>query len=216
MFTALMLLSGLFWTATYVGIIRRGFLDRSPGMPLAALAANLSWEFLFAFVQPHGPVQRTVNATWFVLDLVILFQALRYGPRELDLSRGLFLGAVALAMGLAFLAVLLISREFHDPDGAYAAFGQNLMMSVLFLGMVQQRRSLRGQSLGIAVGKMLGTGFASLAFFLYAELSRRSVLLPFLYVAILITDLIYVAVVWRLAGPGETRQPTAKIRWRTA
>jgi hypothetical protein len=214
MFTALLLLSGLFWSLTYVLIIARGFRDRSHGMPLAALAANLSWEFLFAFVLPHGPVQRTVNMIWFALDLVLLFQLLHYGPRELGLSSRWFFAAVALALGMAFLAVLFISREFHDPDGAYAAFGQNLMMSLLFLGMLQQRRSLRGQSLGIAVSKMLGTGFASLAFFLYAELSRRSVLLPFLYAAILVTDLIYLAAVWRLARASGTSEVSEMLDWR--
>ena len=53
MFDALMLGSGIFWTLTYVPIIWRGFLDQTYGMPLAALCANLSWEFIFSFVHPH-------------------------------------------------------------------------------------------------------------------------------------------------------------------
>jgi len=39
--------SGLFWTLTYLIIIRRGFIDKSYGMPLAALSANISWEAIF-------------------------------------------------------------------------------------------------------------------------------------------------------------------------
>jgi hypothetical protein len=80
MFDTLMLGSGAFWTLTYLLIIRRGFLDRTYGMPLVALCANISWEFIFSFLYPHGPVQRPVNIVWFSLDLIILFQMLRYGP----------------------------------------------------------------------------------------------------------------------------------------
>ena len=69
MFDALMLGSGAFWALAYVLIIRRGFLDATYGMPLVALCANVSWEFIFSFVHPHGPVQRPVNIVWFLLDL---------------------------------------------------------------------------------------------------------------------------------------------------
>jgi len=37
MFTLLMLGSGIFWTTTYMLIIRRSFLDHTYGMPLVAL-----------------------------------------------------------------------------------------------------------------------------------------------------------------------------------
>ncbi len=61
MFLLLMLGSGLFWTATYILIIRRSILDRTYGMPLAALCANISWEFIFSFILPSASIQRIVN-----------------------------------------------------------------------------------------------------------------------------------------------------------
>jgi hypothetical protein len=70
MFDILLVGSGILWTVTYLLIIRRGFLDHTYGMPLVALCANLSWEFIFSFVFPHGPVQRPVNVVWFSLDLI--------------------------------------------------------------------------------------------------------------------------------------------------
>ena len=82
--------------------------------------------------------------------------------------------------------MLLISAEFNDWGGVYAAFGQNLMMSVLFITMLYRRRSLRGQSRGIALCKLLGTALASLAFSRYTAISQRSVLLPFLYLTLLV------------------------------
>ena len=80
------------------------------------------------------------------------------------------------------------------------AFGQNLMMSVLFISMLYQRQSLRGQSIWIAISKMLGTGCASLACFFYAEISQSSILMPFLYIAIFIYDLIYLVAVGSISN----------------
>jgi hypothetical protein len=201
MFDILLVGSGVLWTITYLLIIRRGFLDRTYGMPLVALCANLSWEFIFSFLFPHGPLQRPVNVVWFSLDLIILYQLLRYGPREFArLSKKLFYAIVALGLCMAFLAVLFITLEFEDFDGAYSAFAQNLMMSVLFIAMLYSRGSLRGQSLSIALGKTGGTTLASAAFLFFSVGYEGSVLLPFLYGSILLFDLLYVAMVFYYAA----------------
>jgi hypothetical protein len=193
-FDAILVGSGVLWTLAYLLIIRQGFLDRTYGMPLAALCANLSWEFIFAFVYPHDLPQRAVNVVWFSFDLVILAQLLLYGPREFaGLSRRLFYASVALALVTAFGAVLTITLQFEDFDGAYSAFGQNLMMSVLFVAMLYYRGSLRGQSVSIAALKMGGTALASVAFYFFNPDYAGSVLLPFLYVAILVFDGVYLA-----------------------
>ena len=192
MFISLMLGSGVLWSLTYLLIIWQGFRDQTYGMPLVALCANLSWEGIFAFVHPSQSIQRTVNQVWFALDVVILLQLLWYGRREFpDLAPATFYALCGLALATSFAAVLLISAEFNDWGGVYAAFGQNLMMSVLFITMLYRRRSLRGQSRGIALCKLLGTALASLAFYRYAAISQRSVLLPFLYLAILGYDVLY-------------------------
>jgi peptidoglycan/LPS O-acetylase OafA/YrhL len=119
-----------------------------------------------------------------------------YGPREFaDLSRRAFYAVFALALATSFGAVLAVTLELDDFDGAYSAFGQNLMMSVLFLAMLYARRSLRGQSVSIALLKMGGTALASFAFYFYNPEYDGSVLLPFLYVAILVFDGIYAGAV---------------------
>ncbi len=193
-FDGILVGSGVLWTLTYLLIIRQGFLDRTYGMPLAALCVNLSWEFIFAFVYPHDLPQRAVNVVWFSFDLVILGQLLLYGPREFgNLSRWLFYAGFALALGTAFGVMLATTLEFDDFDGAYSAFGQNLMMSILFVTMLYSRGSSRGPSISIAALKMDGTALASFAFYFFDSDYARSVLLPFLYVAILVFDGIYLA-----------------------
>jgi hypothetical protein len=206
-FDAIMVGCGVLWTLAYLLIIRQGFLERTYGMPLAALCVNLSWEFVFAFVYPHDLPQRAVNVVWLVFDLVILAQLLLYGPREFaNLPRRLFYAGFALALTTAFGAVLAITLQFDDFDGAYSAFGSNLMMSILFVTMLYSRGSLRGQSVSIAALKMGGTALASIAFYFFNPDYEASVLLPFLYVATLIFDGVYLAATVAMArrerGPG--------------
>ena len=203
-FDAIMVGSGVLWTLTYLLIIRQGFLDRTYGMPLAALCANLSWEFIFSFVYPHDLPQRAVNVVWLTFDLVILLQLLVQGPHEFaGLPRRAFYAMFALAFATSFGTVLAVTLEFGDFDGVYSAFGQNLMMSILFIAMLYSRRSLRGQSVWIALSKIAGTALASFAFYFYDPDYGGSVLLPFLYVAILVYDGIYVGLTATVAWRGR-------------
>ena len=188
--------SGLFWTLTYILIIKRGFQDKALGMPLVALCANISWEFIFSFIYPHAPPQYYVNLVWFLFDVVILFQALKFGPSEFNrsLPSKLFYPAFALGLATSFCAVYFLTDELKDFDGKYAAFGQNLMMSLLFISMLLKRNSVDGQSIYIALFKMIGTLLPSILFYLLFPTSR---LLNFLYVSIFIFDLIYLVMLYK-------------------
>ena len=198
MFGLLLLSSGIFWTITYLLIIIQGYRDQTYGMPVAALCANLSWEFIFSFIYPSRLSQRLINFIWLGLDLIIFSQLLSYGSREFPyLIKAQFYLIVVLGLVTSFGTILFICQEFKDFGGVYAAFGQNLMMSILFIGMLFHRGSLRGQSRAIALFKLLGTGCASLAFnWLYGITGRSSVLLPFFYIAIWIYDFIYLVMLY--------------------
>jgi hypothetical protein len=182
--------SGVLWTLVYILIIRLGFCDRTYGMPIAALSANVCWEFIFSFIYHHEPPQNYVNVIWFAFDLVIVYQTLRFGKAAVGrvMPAGYLYPAFFLALVSSFFAILAVTIEFKDWDGKYAAFGQNLMMSVLFVSMLLRRGDVSGQSVYIALGKMLGTLLPSILFYLRYP---ASVLLNFLYIAIFIFDLIY-------------------------
>jgi len=193
-----MIIGGLFWSATYILIIRRGFKDKTFGMPLAALCANISWEAIFAFITPHSPPQLYINYIWFSLDVIIVYQFLKFGRSEFShFSSKLLYGAFALGLATAFPIIFLINSEFSDSSGVYSAFGQNLMMSVLFIIMLISRKDIRGQSIYVALCKMLGTGISSMAFYLYKPIAQESSLLQFIFVMILVYDAIYLVMVYR-------------------
>ncbi len=210
--SVLMITAGISWSTTYILIIRQGFRDRTYGMPIAALCANISWEFIFSFVLPQMWRQRVIDIAWLGLDVIIWSQALRFGPKEFPhMPKRVFYAMFGFTQAVAFGTVLAITHEFKDWNGYYAAYGQSLMMSALFLVMLYSRRSLRGQSMGIAVTKMIGTALVSIAFTVHPLEHAHSVLLPFLYVACTILDVAYVGAVYMVgrAASAQARELAA-------
>jgi hypothetical protein len=193
----LLILGGIFWILTYVFIISKGYKGKTYGMPLLALCANISWEFIFSFLLPHSPPQLYINYLWFILDGIIVFQFFKYYKNEFTNLSPLTLYTVfGISVATAFSMILLGGIFLGDVDGVYAAFGQNLLMSVLFVFMFFKRgNSLRGQSIFIAIFKMVGTALTSLHFFLFEPASQNSFVLPFLFVSIFLFDLFYTVLI---------------------
>jgi hypothetical protein len=189
--TALAILSGIFWTVAYLLIIRRSIQDKSVGMPLVALCMNISWEFIFSFIFPSRKPQLYINYVWFFLDLIILIQYLRFGKLNFSRhsSKTAFYATFFSVLAASFLNMLFIVYDFGSNNSAtYIAFQINLIMSMLFIHMLLSDRSAAGQSMYIAISKMIGTACASISIYL---LQPSSILLAFLYVSIFVFDLVY-------------------------
>lgn len=194
MSTALAIGAGICWTLAYLLIIRVGMRERTYGMPIVAFAANISWEFIYAFVRPSHGVQRVINLLWFLLDCAIAGTVIRFGPREFPyLSRRVFYGCLVALLAFAYPAVNLVGTQFDDGDGVFSAFGINLMMSALFIAMFTARPAGRGQSAGIATAKLAGTAFAAGSLAVKSDLAARyhGGLLPYLYISVFVLDLVY-------------------------
>jgi hypothetical protein len=170
MVLAMTLLSGVAWTVVYVFAIRIGFQQRTYAIPAAALALNIAWETIYAsrgLATADVSVQTFVNVAWAVADVLIVYTYLRYGRRELPafVSRPLFVGWSILIFITAYIVQWLFVIEFGWVDAPkYAAFLQNLLMSILFIAIFVARRGPRGQSIVIAVAKWIGTLAPTIAF----------------------------------------------------
>nr|WP_222707311.1 hypothetical protein [Pontibacter qinzhouensis] len=149
----------------------------------------------FWFVYPHSTPQLYVDYVWLAFDAGILAQFLLYGKKDFTkhLPGWLFYPTFLLTLVLAALFILLLSREFNDYIGIYAAFSQNLLMSVLFIHLLLKRNSPQGQSVYIALSKMIGTIFPSVLLYLYFPHSN---LLVLLYISIFVFDLIYLVLLY--------------------
>ena len=196
---ALTLISGICWTVVYIEGIRVGFKDRSYAIPFYALALNIAWELLHTVfgLQAGLSVQTIINAVWFAFDVGILYTYFKFGrkyfPRNLPAHS--FTGWSLLGIGTALGVEYAFIREFGVAAGAgYAAFLQNLLMSVLFIGMFVKRGNSEGQSLYIAVSKWLGTLAPTILFGMLGEgaFPRGSFLILMLGICCSVFDLIYI------------------------
>lgn len=196
--TIILTVGGIFWVLTYIFMISKGFKDKTYGMPIIALCANISWEFIYSFiVLSHSPPQLFINYVWFGLDAIIVFQFFKYCKNEFpSLSSLKIYTLFALITASTFSIILSSAILLGDVRGVYTAFGQNLLMSVLFVVMFFKRgKGLRGQSIFIAIFKMLGTGLTSIHFYLYEPVSYDSSVLPSLFALIFIFDILYVILI---------------------
>src|SRR5574341_250952 len=192
----LTLISGISWTIVYIDIINRGFKDKTYGMPLFALAFNIGWEFIFGFVVGEGfSLQKVVNIVWFLLDAVIVYTYFKYGRRKFPKTVDrFFIPWSLMAFVIAFITLYFTHLEFEDFWGArYSAFVQNLMMSVLFIGMLVRRNNVEGQSIYIATFKWLGT----LAPTIQMVLQTASTLILILGIGIFLYDVIYIGMLYQ-------------------
>jgi hypothetical protein len=158
--------SVLAWSIAYSLIIYRGFKDRTYGMPMPSLAANLSWEAIWAFVlKPFSDIGHILTIPWFCIDLVIGWQCVAYGRNDATepflrkYHRWLFAAAIAIAFPITYLSF----KEFDDLYAEYTAVVGALLMSILFVGLLIRREGVGGQSMYIAMAKWLGTALAWIA-----------------------------------------------------
>ncbi|MFD9304930.1 hypothetical protein ACFWCB_20090 [Streptomyces sp. NPDC060048] len=212
---------GFAWIYAYVALIRRASVDKYVGMPLGALALNFGWELTYGFVLPTPAVQKWMLVAWFGLDVIILAQALKYGRKEFTRIPPRIYTAVVLGLvGYATLFHVLLGREFADFYGIYGAMGINVFMSAAYIGLLRKRRSTKGQSMGVALSKLLGTFTVTIMF---AGQFPDRWLLPFFGFTVLVLDLTYMTLLRRqflaegrrpwsgkpVAGTEQTAAPAA-------
>ena len=166
----LTLLSGIGWIIVYEECIRLGFKQKTYAMPFWAIGLNVAWEAIYTysdlFLGAHGPLtgmtlaQTVANAAWVCLDILILTTYFRFGKKEWPkkLDSKLFAPWSVLVLVCCFALQIVFIKEFgFEMAAQYSAFLQNLLMSVLFIGMYVKRGGMEGQSLLLAVAKWIGT-----------------------------------------------------------
>lgn len=166
------LIGFLLWGVAYgllvVRIPRQGFVE----IPFFAVCGNVTWEFLWGFVWKVEMLGETLQ--WFyrlgcVLDLFILACVFRYGAKQIALPvlRRWFRPIVVASLAGWIAFYWTFRQQGYDlPLGSNSAYIVNIVMSVLYIGLVLRMRDAALFSTDIGLLKGLGTGFVTVFVFL--------------------------------------------------
>jgi len=165
----LALAGGLAWAFAYIEAVRIGFRDKTYAIPSAILIFNLTWELFYAVYgyAAHWGMQAGINILWLLTDIAVFITFLKFGRREFPVfvTRSLFAGWIFLVFASSFIVnASFIYKMGWEAGALYSAFLSNVVMSGLFIAMFVSRRGGRGQSLGVAIAKYIGTLAATIHF----------------------------------------------------
>ncbi|KAK2029115.1 hypothetical protein LX32DRAFT_719218 [Colletotrichum zoysiae] len=213
---SLILSVSFFWTIAYVLYIRQGLRDKSYGMPLFALCANIAWEFLFGVVMPTSAAQVVAFVPWLIIDIGIIYTTWKYGPQEWKHSPivarnlGWILSLGVVTMIGAFWA--FINTVGIDPASFYLGYSDQLLISCTSLAQLLRRDSTAGHSWGIWFNRTLGT-FLSIVLFAwryahYPESYTRVAepIVVFFFAASEVVDVAYAFVYAHVAAKEKLKQ----------
>ena len=210
----LALISGIAWTIVYFDSIRIGIRQKTYAMPFWALALNISWELLYSILGLQDKsisVQTGINIIWFILDLGLLTTYIIYGKKHFPTTFKPIGFTIWTITGLviSFMLQYVFFIEFGKSGGAsYSAYLQNLLMSILFIGMLAQRGSSEGQTLLIAISKWVGTLAPTLSItFFGGPVPVGDPLILWAGVAIAILDIAYIILLRKMKNGELSKQP---------
>ena len=191
---ALIATGTIFWIVVYVIIIRRSIKDHFVEMPIMAGLANIGWEFTWSFLVTTdlGLVFVWGLRAWFILDVFIFIQLLRYGGKQF-LALPLVANhrwMSALALPCWVLGFYFFYHEGLDTNmGASSAIFITVLMAGLYINLNLQRATTRELSYTVAWCKGIGNAFMVTFIILHYP---ESYLLALLGIVSLILDGVYI------------------------
>jgi hypothetical protein len=207
-YVGLVLSVGGCWLAAYVLAIREARLTGRAGIPAVAVALNIGWEFNNALIVDHASWQRPFNFAWFLLDLLIVRQVLRYGPKDYpELPATAFRRSFLALVVFGAVFIPAVELEINDYYGAYTGLGLNAWMSLAFVVVLRRRGSTAGQSMYIAVSKGVGS---LLGVVMSVSLYPHSFVIPVMGATVIVLDAYYIVTLYRQFG----REGTSPLRPR--
>lgn len=170
------------WSVAYILIIIKSFKDRTYGVPFFSLAFNFAWEINRYRLEMYSMISLSsiLIFAWAALDAVIVFTFFKFAfnytspapPRIFTkfkkFSKNTYLLFAALFL-IFFIIIMYFIFEYHGNLVSYSSFIDNMILSALFIRFALKRKNMRGQSVSIAVFKLIGTLSASFATYLQLD-----------------------------------------------
>ncbi len=128
------------WVIIYVNVIRRMHTLKYIEIPIMAVCANISWEFIWSFLfeTNMGALYVWGYRLWFFLDCYILYGLLKYGSKQLVQETfqkhfHLIVGVLIACWSFMLYFYIKIYDYPISHMGAFSGYIINWMMSILFI-----------------------------------------------------------------------------------
>ena len=165
------------WTLGYMILIRQCFREKTYGVPMPALAANIWWEVIFAlnlmtwqWPDLQDPVivgKFTLsqgNLLWLVVDIILVVQLFMYGKQNQSnpFVKQYFYPLVIAVLLFSGIGLYHFCVYTYDVFGMLSGLMLAVYMGVQFIGLLFRRPDLRGLSYPFAWCKLVGNLAATL------------------------------------------------------
>ncbi|MBI5512966.1 MAG: hypothetical protein HY909_04315 [Deltaproteobacteria bacterium] len=193
------------WAVLYVIIIRNSLKYKFIEMPMIALAASISWEFIWAWFYKTnmGHLAQFTYRLWFVVDIGLFVLLWLYGHKQgwAEAIRKNFRPALVFSVACWILFFFTYpvsdSNQFAYPGryrtdhyiGAITAYVDNLVISAAYIFQLARMRDVRAMSPWVAWLKGIGTGLNTVFMFI---VFTKDYLLQSMGLVVLILDLVYI------------------------
>ncbi|MBL4715397.1 MAG: hypothetical protein JKX95_02090 [Bacteroidia bacterium] len=166
----------LLWVFTYVIVIKNIIKHQFVEVPVVAICANFSWEFLWSFVfqTNMGELYVWGYRVWFLMDCFIIYGLFKYGDKQvsIDSIKKFFKPVTAFCLLCWFVTLYFYIKNYDAPFthmGAYSGYILNVMMSALYITLILRMKDSIGSFSYLAgwfkgVGTLLITIFCFLHF----------------------------------------------------
>ncbi|KAJ5425432.1 fumitremorgin C monooxygenase [Penicillium sp. CMV-2018d] len=163
------LIQGIGWSMHYLGLAYTSYQQRTYSASLLPLCCNFAWEFVYAIIYPpSNPIQRTVVTTWLVLNIFVVYFAIRFAQNEWIhaplVQRHM---ALLIAVSIVGFASGHLALAATVGPGRAANWGAFLCFTMLCAGSVGQllsRGSSRGASYALWLSRFIGSYVGSVCF----------------------------------------------------
>ncbi|KAI1173435.1 hypothetical protein F4777DRAFT_447358 [Nemania sp. FL0916] len=205
------IVAGLLWTMAYVLYIIQARKDKSYGMPLIALCANISWEITYGLFYPLSYVETAAFILWLLLDLGIVLSTVKFGTKQWrhpSLVARRIPTILVIGCGLS----LLIHWQFIEALGSrdeaafWSGFACQNLLGTLSVMQIISRGNTSGHSWSIWLCRWIGSSLAIVLYcwryYHYPEsypFAGSSVAVS-MFILMEIVDLAYAVMYMRLAG----------------
>jgi hypothetical protein len=116
------------WVAVFVMIIRRGFIDRTFGVPFVAIFVNLAWDLECAFIFKLPVPQVYTEVLFAIFDVIIMAQLFSYWRSEFPtLSPGVLYSMAALTLITGLVICVAVTMQFNDTWNFYSGYAGNFL-----------------------------------------------------------------------------------------